>query len=279
MKFSFLSWNVRQYQGNPARLSDADALITSLNPDIFGLIEFRAKKEVRKLMLDSFPEYDFAVTDSKAGLELTIGFRRGKFDQVIWTQKRDFMVRNQYLRPGGLISVRTQDAFYNLLFLHTKSGTTKRDYKTRELMFNKIWKLKAALRKVSSTGNENLIVLGDLNTMGWSRKVLGKQEINDLSKRATKENMVLARKDQNETWHQWSTGRLGKQQKLTLRDLPRAKRSDLDHVIHSSNLAIRGQFPMVDKVHVLGWNQLAGQVRIDFLWDLSDHSAIFGRVL
>ena len=54
MKFSFLSWNVRNYRGNPDRLSDADDLITSLNPDIFGLIEFRAKKDVRILMFDRF---------------------------------------------------------------------------------------------------------------------------------------------------------------------------------------------------------------------------------
>ena len=91
--------------------------------------------------------------------------------------------------------------------------------------------------------------------------------------------MTLAHKDQEETWHQWGKGSRKNRRKLTLADLPSAKRSDLDHVLHSENLTIRGQLPMQDKIHVLGWNQLSGQARIDFLWDLSDHSAVFGHVL
>ena len=63
MKFSFLSWNARRYAGSEARLEEADQLITNLDPDVFGLIEFMAKKKVRKLMFERFPEYDFAVTD------------------------------------------------------------------------------------------------------------------------------------------------------------------------------------------------------------------------
>ena len=51
MKFSFLSWNVRQYKGSVIRL--IDAIITKFNPIIFGLIEFRAKK-VQDLMFNNF---------------------------------------------------------------------------------------------------------------------------------------------------------------------------------------------------------------------------------
>ena len=47
MKFSFLSWNVRQYKGIVAKLVDVDAIITKFNPDVFGLIEFRANKKFR----------------------------------------------------------------------------------------------------------------------------------------------------------------------------------------------------------------------------------------
>jgi hypothetical protein len=50
-KFSFLSWNVRQYKGSVIRL--IDAIITKFNPIIFGLIEFRAKK-VQDLMFNNF---------------------------------------------------------------------------------------------------------------------------------------------------------------------------------------------------------------------------------
>ena len=117
-KFSFLSWNVRQYKGNQQRLEEADRLITRLNPDIFGLIEFRAKKQIRELMFKRFPEYDFSITDSKKGLEMTVGHRRGFFSQVIWTQRRDFQATPE-LRPGALISVCLGNDYHNLLYLHT----------------------------------------------------------------------------------------------------------------------------------------------------------------
>ena len=279
MKFSFLSWNVRNYRGDSGRLSDADDLITALNPDVFGLIEFRAKKDVRTLMFDRFAEYDFAVTDSRKELELVVGVRRGMFDQVIWTQKRDFMVRNQDLRPGGLISVNCAGEYFNLLFLHTKSGTAKRDHAARQQMFAKIWKLKGVLRANAPNGRDNLIVLGDINTMGRRGKLSGPEEIAALAKDAARHGMSLGRKDHDATWHQWGKGPWGQRRKLTVAELKGAKRSDLDHVIYASELAIEGRFPTKERVHVLGWNQLSGLARVDFLWDLSDHSAVFGRVM
>lgn len=65
--------------------------MSSLNPDIFGLLAFKAKVIMRKLMFTSFPKYDFAVTDSKMGTEITVGWKRDRFKQTIWTQKREFL--------------------------------------------------------------------------------------------------------------------------------------------------------------------------------------------
>ena len=89
-KFTFMTWNVRMYRGSKARLEDVDILLSKYAPDVFGLIEFKAKKQVRELMLNRFPEYDFATTDSTVGLEVIVGYKRGKFKQVIWTQRREF---------------------------------------------------------------------------------------------------------------------------------------------------------------------------------------------
>ena len=278
MKFSFMSWNVRNFKGNPSRLDQADELITSLNPDLFGLIEFRAKDEMRELMISRFPEYDFAVTDSTRGLEIVAAWRRGKFRQAIWTQKREFAA-NSSLRPGGLLSVNLDGEFYNLLFLHTDSGTEKSDYENRAEMFKKIWKMRRALEKASSSKTANLIVLGDLNTMGRDGGVTGAQEIAMLRAAAAKKKMKLLDKDQPYTWHQWKRRVKNKPKKLRISDLKDAMKSDLDHVVSSKTIDIRGRFPIADKVHVLGWNQLGGKARIDFLWDLTDHSAVYGRVM
>ena len=46
MKFSFLSWSVRNYRGDPNRLADADDLITSLNPDVASIVFSRWTLEV-----------------------------------------------------------------------------------------------------------------------------------------------------------------------------------------------------------------------------------------
>lgn len=72
-KFSFASWNIRHFQGKKKQLEKADSLLSDLNPDIFGLIECKARKEARSLMFEHFPEYDFADTDSTGGLDVLVG--------------------------------------------------------------------------------------------------------------------------------------------------------------------------------------------------------------
>lgn len=268
------------YKGSKSRLEDADKLLTDLSPDVFGLLEFRAKRQARELMFNRFSEYDFAVTDSTGGLEVIIGFRRGKFDQVIWTQRRNFNNRPRTLRPGALISVNFQGEWFNLLYLHTDSGAAKDDYKNRWKVFKKIWKLDEALKQSSTSGKSNLIVLGDLNTMGNGSTISGDKEIQMLGKKAKQNGMFLLAKDDPETWHEWGKGPRGKRRKLKVKELPSAMRSDLDHVIASGNLKFvahgsDGQ----SLIHVEGWQQLKGSDRVNFLWSLSDHSALFGEVM
>ena len=60
-KFTFMSWNVRMYRGSLQRLEEADRLLTKFSPDVFGLIEFKAKNKARDLMFNRFPEYHFVV--------------------------------------------------------------------------------------------------------------------------------------------------------------------------------------------------------------------------
>lgn len=276
-KFSFLSWNVRQYNGSPQRLEEADKLITRLDPDVFGLIEFRAKKKVRELMLDRFPEYNFAVTDSKNGLEMTVGYKQDVFDQVIWTQRRDFLA-SPGLRPGALISVNYDGEYYNLLFLHNDAGTDKSAYEHRKAMFKKIWKLRMSLEEANPVNRANLIVLGDLNTMGKGSTITGRREVNKLASDAAINRMYMLRKDAAETWHEWGKGPRGNRRKLKVSELAGAKRSNLDHVLASEELDFVSQDAQDNQIKVKGWQQLDGTDRVNYLWSLSDHSALYGEV-
>lgn len=292
MSFSFLCWNVRHFRGDKARLKDADRLITDLDPDLFALLEFETqlagpapstapqnnRAAARELMIDRFPEYDFAVTDSEKSMEVIVGYRRKRFDQVIFTQRRAFQA-TPGLRPGALLSVNEADSFYTFLFLHLDSGTKKSDHSNRQKMYKKIWSLNKVLAKAAKDGKPNLIAIGDLNTMGVRGGDKGKQEIAKLTKAASRNGMRLLSKDQDYTWHRWGRDVRTKNPKpLRIKDLKNAMKSNLDHVIASKEIDLADVGRGGEKVHVRGWNQLEGQDRIDFLWSLSDHSALFGKV-
>lgn len=291
MGFTFLSWNVRHYRGNRARFDEIDELISDLDPDVFGLLEFEVRytrggpdeapqhnrADMRELMLHRFPEYDFAVTDSRQGVEILVGFRSGMFEQVVWTQRRTFAATDR-LRPGALVSLNDGSDFYSLLFLHTDSGVAKSDYKNRQAMFRKIWSLQTALTNATPSGKPNLIVLGDLNTMGWRGKVSGAEEIAALARDAAQKGMQLLAKDQPATWHAWGKGPRGNRRKLRVDELAQAKRSDLDHVVASEGLNFAKSGCGGQPVHVRGWQQVQDEARVDYLWDLSDHSALFAKL-
>ena len=120
MSFKFMSWNVKHFRGgSKSRIEKVDAHIGAEDPDVFGIIEFQAKDAARKIVTKYYHEYDFGMTDSKMGLDFLIGWRREKFQQVIYTQRREFMAGNINLRPGGLLSFLEEGktAFTNMLFL------------------------------------------------------------------------------------------------------------------------------------------------------------------
>lgn len=278
-KFTFLSWNVRHFKGSKARLNDVDEFITKLDPDVFGLIEYQGKSSIRELMVDRFPEYDFVVTDSTGNLEVVVGHRRGKFDQVVWTQKRQFNDIKRVLRPGSLVSLRLGKEFYNLLFLHTDSGAKEKDYANRQKVFAKVWKLKKALGKRAASGKSNLIVLGDLNTMGKGKTISGASEIRKLEKAAKKNGLRMLSKDWDATWSQWGKGRRGpERRKLKVSELDDLDTSNLDHVIAANEVNFEPSGDNGEDIHVKGWRQLSGSKKADFLWNMSDHCGIFGKV-
>jgi len=277
MGFKFMSWNVRHFRGgSEERIEEVDAHIGVGNPDVFGIIEFQAKDIARQIVTDYYHEYDFGMTDSKMGLDFLIGWRRGMFQQVVYTQRREFMAGNINLRPGGLLSLKEegQTAFTNLLFLHTDSGKKPKDYDERQTMFAKMFKLKQTLAGLEQQdGNARLIVLGDLNTMGRSKTstlptIRADKEIEDLEQDALAAGMRLLSKSHEKTWSNQSG----------------SKKSDLDHVIASDDLDF-SEFYFVDnpghvfEIEVYGWNNLTGTARKPWIKNISDHCALIGEVL
>jgi endonuclease/exonuclease/phosphatase family metal-dependent hydrolase len=271
MKFSVLSWNIEKFAGGDARLKNVAAHIKGQDPDVFGLLEIM-NADVKALMEREFPDYDFALTDGPEVQEILVGWRRKKFDQAAFTQKRDFNVGNPALRPGALLSLRVGTDWYNVLYLHTDSGTDAPAFGNRAEMFGKTWKLKNAIdKKLGGAAAGNLIVLGDLNTMGLMfprsvkrfERVDAPTEVEALGEAAQKAGMVLLAKDRSATWK----GGAGE--------------SNLDHVLASAALGFKnfGTSAAPANVRVLGWNQFNGAQQANYLKEISDHSSLYVEVI
>ncbi len=243
-----------------------------------GIIELEkpAKAVARQLIVEEFTDYDFAITDSKKQIDFLIGWKINIFEQILFTQRRDFQEGNINLRPGGLLSVRlpNEQAFHNVLFLHTDSGKTLEEYKRRQAMFKKIWSLRGALENLPvQQGVARLVALGDLNTMGRSRTntlptLKAATEIDDLRADALAKGMRV----------------LSKSASLTYRSAGGHLKGNLDHVLVSSDLDVElwtdpAQEFSPFEVEVTGWNLLDEPERTSFIEDVSDHCALFVEVI
>ena len=145
-------------------------------------------------------------------------------------------------------------------------------------MFRKIWKLNRVLKESSRLNKSNLVVLGDLNTMGKSSDITSEEEVDELAETALSHGMRMLSKDFDKTWHQWGVGPWGNRRPLQIPELATADMSDLDHVIVSRSINLSPTGVNSEEVHVKGWNQMENDERIDFLWEISDHSAIYGEI-
>ena len=268
MGFSFLSWNIRKFKASPTRTKKIVELIKKYDPDIFGILEFSDKSVARRLAFEYFPDYDFGITESKGTMEILVAHKRGKFTQTVFTQRREFNAGSVHLRPGAILSVhqKGQTSFDNILFLHTDSGTTEKDYKNRQTMFKKIWHLNQGLKSLPiQKGKSRLIAAGDLNTMG-KKNFSSHQEIAKLKTDAQKNTMKLLDKSYDYTWSN-----------------TRYSKADLDHVMISNDVSIQqwyfsanvdNTFPIL----VDGWINLDKTRRKDFVQNISDHSLLYGEV-
>ena len=277
MGYSFLVWNVEKYKAaSRIRTQKVADLVSSYDPDVFGILEFKAKKAVRELVSEFYTEYDFGMTDSKMGIEILVGWRKSKFDQAIYTQRRAFQIGNINLRPGGLLSIRQigHTQYENFLFLHTDSGKTQKDYTNRQAMLKKVFSLNKALKGLpTQQGESRLIALGDLNTMGRTRKgslptIKAKDEIRALSDLATQSGMTLLTKSHPKTYRSAGGSLTG----------------DLDHVIVSNELDMQ-EWSFTDtpnevfQVECDGWVNLTGNSRTAFIENVADHALLYGEVL
>lgn len=277
MSYSFLVWNVEKYRAeSKPRTQKVKKLISKYDPDVFGILEFKAKKVVRELVSGFYTDYDFGMTDSKMGIEILVGWKRDVFDQAIYTQRRTFQIGNINLRPGGLLSIRQlgNTQYENFLFLHTDSGKKVSDYDNRQEMFSKIFKLNKSLKNIETqNGESRLIALGDLNTMGRSKTdslhtIRAKEEIEALENDAIANGMRLLSKSHDKTYRSAGGSLSG----------------DLDHVIVSDDIQMQSRVSPngssdTYNIECDGWVNLTGNSRRAFIEHVADHALLYGEVI
>ena len=142
-------------------------------------------------------------------------------------------------------------------------------------MYEKIWRLKEKLNDISGgDDNARFVVMGDLNTMGRQESdshptaISEEQEIENLREDAQSHGMQIRPKTHDETWR----GRP--------RGFPHIIESNLDHVLATDNVSFQS-LPEQDTAEVLvsGWHGLTEDDRERFINDLSDHCALFCKVI
>ena len=222
MPFSASFWNVEKFEGKRARSDRVERHIRGLTadgegPSIIAFCELKDKSPIRKLIQRNFDDYDFGMTDTGGlrafqsdwpEIELLVGWKRGVFDQVIFTQRVELKADRDSIRPGALLNVRQKRTWHTLLFLHTKSGPNSESYNLRKTTFKRIWNLKKRLDAVepyaSGPDRSRFLVMGDLNTMGNGRRgvgsMTGPQEVAKLARDAARNGMQLVTKEHDETF-------------------------------------------------------------------------------
>ena len=265
---SFLSWNVEHFQGKKERVSRVVSLIAEKKPDVFALYEVKGAA-VYGAMREHMPDYSFTITESASPIEILVGWRNTVSCFV--TQRDKLQSKVPTMRPGALASIEKNGKTYSLLFLHLKSFDEPRDWGLRDDMLSHATSLKRKIDKVSGgKGKGNVIIMGDLNTMGLSPAYNnetdfdGEKELEFVDKRMTAKlnGMRRLHKTHEESW--WN----GKSN---------WEPSKLDHAYASEHLTFK-KFGNAE-IEVIGWAEETTKVKQrKWIDKFSDHCALYGEI-
>ncbi len=266
--FSFASWNVENFHGEPARAARVVETVAARDPDVFAIFEVRGK-DVYQPFMARMPMHSFFLTENMpgGGIEILVGVRRS-FPSFV-TQRGEFQSQVPTLRPGAIATIHVDDAVFTLLFLHVKSFPDPRSWGLRDDMFQRVAGLKRTLDgMLGAEGPAKFLCLGDLNTMGLNATyndvsdLTPAQEIDSLGRRLARVGMRPLKKSHDATW--WNGG-------------TSLEPAQLDHVYASRELAFTdlGGF----EVEVVGWPQQPDESsRRRWIEEHSDHAMLYGEV-
>ncbi len=264
--FSVASWNVEHFKGVPGRVQRVVDFMSAQAPDVFALYEVEGA-EVFQALVSRMPNYTFHITEGPQVQEILLGVRHGL--SAFFTQKLEFKVGVTALRPGALLTVTIDGAYYPMLFLHTASGNDPRGLGLRDDMLARGCEFRRVLNIADRTGRANYIFLGDFNTMGMvyhyvsGRNIGPEDELAKLAAEAKRRNMRILTKDAPATWSNGSASA--------------TPPANLDHVVAADHLKFTpfGQ----GEVTVRGWPKEESTADQDeWIRQYSDHGLLYFEV-
>ncbi len=270
--FSFASWNVRNFFGDDTRVDRvADLLVNAGGdnraPDVFAIYEVRGA-QVFTAFRQRMPTHNFFISEGPNNQEILIGTRNSISAFV--TQREEFKSGIPTLRPGALASFEINNVIYSVLCLHIKADDEPRSWGLRDDMIVHVGNLKNVLDNLAG-GQANLLVMGDLNTVGMNLK---------FSDRDWAADEELERYDRFFDHHARSMRRLAKTHDNTLwgGSVSSFAPANVDNVYASDTLQFR-TFDGGSEILVRGWPEL-GTVAEQDTWiaQFSDHALSYGEV-
>jgi hypothetical protein len=283
MCFTVLSWNIKMFKGGTdQRAKRVSNLIKSFNPvpDLIAIFEVQNSHGMFQFAEHFFPNHTCFITEGQNGQKTALLIHSTPFDFMAVTQKHQFKIGNPHLRPG-ILATLTQDGIHtNILFLHEASKALADGFGDRFEILNHALNLNKKIQELTERAGESarLIIAGGLNTTGLrfpgklpSHRVLtGTQEIAGLD--------ILAAQAHRDGFQGMS--RAVKEHSRTCSNQNGSETGDLDHVLVSSGLELESlNLPNQDPftVRVVGWQQLSGVDRRDFISNVSDRCALYFR--
>lgn len=270
--FSVASWNVEHFGALDKRtrrpqkpIKPAVDFIAAQNADIVAIYEVRGSWIFRALM-EAMPKHHFHITEGPQMQEILVGVR-DRFPAFV-TQKLQFKAGQTTLRPGVLVTVQVDGAYYPVLFLHLKSMPDPKGFGLRDDMLKRALKFRKALNEASPSGKANYMFAGDLNTMGLdypytAHDIDAADEIQELDRRAGYRDMQRLAKTHALTWWNGNDSFW--------------PGSDLDHVVAAEHLEFK-EFGG-KSVDVRGWiDEGTKAQKRAWIKKYSDHNLLYFEV-
>lgn len=279
--FSVASWNVEHFgalqkkQGNSSRrrrprkpVQPIIDFLAGQNADVVAVFEVESSVVFRPLV-EAMPNHQFHITEGRQTQEILVGIKKG-FSAFV-TQRLEFKSGQTSLRPGVLVAIVVDGAYYPIVFLHLKSLREPKGFGLRDDMTQRAIDFRKVLDRASGgSGSANYIFVGDLNTMGMNltysnKDVSGEEEIRRLKKRTAASSIGMRVLDKNCPNTYWAGTNASHGP------------GDLDHVVAAKHL----QFKSFEgaPIDVRGWPQEEPDEAKDAWADkYSDHALLYFEV-